>query len=379
MRLNPEKHPGTCQWFRGHAQYRGWLKSRQNDLLLDNAIQSSLANGLGAITYQLLMGCEDAVVTKFAKKINSMSDEMLKGLDTLWSLFETVSSHEAFKGRTIYCVFDALDECGKEGRGNLVKFLLDHRRTKRRIRFLVTSRPYPSIVEAFRGWADEPMKLAGEGDKEKAMLQDEIDIVFKHMIKRLVHKRDLSDPVADLIEEKLLSKGSGQRTYLWVRLVFELLEKVTPIDLNDWRRYLDDLPEGVPGAYDKLLSNVSPEYHERVSVLLHLIYIAYQPLTLREANIAVQIRGKYDEKSRKSLKPDDKSFRTWLKKECGFFITEYDGHLYFIHQTAREFLSTVRVLVEKGAALNTPNTSGRTPLFYAAANGHEAVVRVLVE
>ena len=37
----------------------------------------------------------------------------------------------------------------------------------------------------------------------------------------------------------------------------------------------------------------------------------------------------------------------------------------------------VRLLVEKGAAIDAKSSSGWTPLFYAASNGHEAVVRLL--
>jgi N-terminal domain of NWD NACHT-NTPase/NACHT domain len=378
MRLNPERHRGTCKWFRGHAKYREWLKSTRNDLLLvtaepgcgksvlsrclieqdlpsrrqpgnntepivcyfffkDNTIQGSLINGLGAIIHQLLIECKDTAA-EFAKEINSMSDEMLQGPDTLWRLFEGVSKHKTFENRTIYCVFDALDECAEDDRTKLISLLQSHLNTKRRIQFLVTSRPYPSIVEAFQDCTEKPVCLEGEGDKEKDDLQKEIDIVFRCRIESLVESKRLSGEVASLLNNKLLTKGAGQRTYLWVRLVFELLKKATPGNLNDWNALLDDLPEGVPGAYDKLLSNVSPEYCERVLSLLHIIYVAYRPLTLREANIAVQIRGKYYEKSMKSLGLDDQSFRTWLRKECGFFITEYDGRLFLIHQTAREFL-----------------------------------------
>jgi hypothetical protein len=305
----------------------------------DNTIQSSLANALGAIIYQLLTESKDTAA-EFAMEINSMSDEMLQGPETLWSLFHRVSKHKAFENRTMYCVFDALDECAEDDRTKLIDLLWDYLKLKpkRRVQFLVTSRPNPNIVTAFQGWTEKPVRLEGEGDKAKDDLQKEIDIVFRYRIENLVKSKELSDAVAGLLNTKLLTKGTGQRTYLWVRLVFELLEKATPGNLDDWNALLDDLPEGIPDVYDKLLSNVSDKFRKRVESLLYIIYIAHRPLTLREANIAVQVRGKYFAKSMESLGLDDPSFRTWLMKECGFFITEYDGRLFFIHQTAREFL-----------------------------------------
>ena len=41
--------------------------------------------------------------------------------------------------------------------------------------------------------------------------------------------------------------------------------------------------------------------------------------------------------------------------------------------------AVVKLLLEKGAELETKNTDGRTPLSYAARNGHEAVVELLLE
>ena len=150
-----------------------------------------------------------------------------------------------------------------------------------------------------------------------------------------------------------------------MRLVFELLQKATPGNLDDWNNLLNDLPDGIPGAYDKLLSNVSENFRERVESLLHIIYIANRPLTLREANIAVQARGNYFAESMESLGLDDPSFRNWLMKECGFFITEYDGRLFFIHQKAREFLrgSNFTKLDKDTAEGKKPNLSQRRPKF----------------
>jgi ankyrin repeat protein len=39
----------------------------------------------------------------------------------------------------------------------------------------------------------------------------------------------------------------------------------------------------------------------------------------------------------------------------------------------------VRLLIEKGANLNTTTSCGRTPLFYAIENGHLKTVRLLVD
>src|SRR5262249_46302150 len=34
----------------------------------------------------------------------------------------------------------------------------------------------------------------------------------------------------------------------------------------------------------------------------------------------------------------DETFQEWVIQTCGFFVTIYDNQLFFIHQTARQFL-----------------------------------------
>ncbi|KKO97732.1 hypothetical protein THAR02_10159 [Trichoderma harzianum] len=79
-----------------------------------------------------------------------------------------------------------------------------------------------------------------------------------------------------------------------------------------------------------------------VETLLRLIYVAKEPLSMGAANVAVNIRGKYSLDSLEDLGlSDEKAFKEWVINTCGFFITDYDGKLFFIHQTAKEFLSPV--------------------------------------
>jgi ankyrin repeat protein len=41
--------------------------------------------------------------------------------------------------------------------------------------------------------------------------------------------------------------------------------------------------------------------------------------------------------------------------------------------------AVVKLLLEKGAELESKDGDGRTPLLWAAAGGHEAVVKLLLE
>ncbi|KAJ4859827.1 hypothetical protein T069G_04815 [Trichoderma breve] len=363
MEFNPQRHPGTCEWFCRHPKYNSWLNSTKNELLLvtaepgcgksvlarflvetelpsqredavigyfffkDNPVQNNLINALSAILHQLLNLCPDVLDT-LGTNIKKLSPELLKDCGHLWGLIEDAC--ENLSERTVFCVFDAFDECNSDGRERLVRLLASHQFSKRRIRFLITSRGYPAIIE-------------GEEKSEKDQLQNEIDIVFRHRVESLIEDRRLGQKVSKLLYERLHTKGKGQRTYLWVRLVFKFLDNNYPLNLDGWRDLLDQLPEDVPGAYEKLLSNVSSTNRRHVETLLRLIYVAKEPLSMSAANVAVNIRGKYLLDSLEDLGlSDETAFKEWVINTCGFFITEYDGKLFFIHQTAKEFLSPTK-------------------------------------
>ncbi|PNP47985.1 hypothetical protein THARTR1_10404 [Trichoderma harzianum] len=375
MEFNPKRHPGTCEWFCRHPKYTSWLNSTKNELLLvtaepgcgksvlarflietelpsqredavigyfffkDNPVQNNLVNVLSAILHQLLNLCPDVLDT-LGTDIKKLSPELLKDCGQLWRLMEEAC--ENLSERTVFCVFDAFDECNSDGRERLMRLLASHQFSKRRIRFLVTSRGYPAIVGSFRFIAENLARLEGEEKSEKDQSQNEIDIVFCHRVESLVKDRRLGRKVSELLYERLHTKGKGQRTYLWVRLVFKFLDNNYPLNLDGWRDHLDQLPEDVPGAYEKLLSNVSSIDRRHVETLLRLIYVAEEPLSLSAANIAVNLRVKYSLDSLDDLGlSDDESFKEWVINMCGFFIIEYDGKLFFIHQTAKEFLSLV--------------------------------------
>ncbi|QYS99664.1 NACHT_N domain-containing protein [Trichoderma simmonsii] len=395
MEFNPQRHPGTCEWFCRHSKYTSWLNSTKNDLLLvtaepgcgksvlarflietelpsqredavigyfffkDNPVQNNLINALSAILHQLLNLCPDVLDT-LGTNIKKLSPELLKDCGQLWGLIEDVC--ENLLERTVFCVFDAFDECNSDGRERLLRLLGSHQFSKKRIRFLVTSRGYPAIVTSFRSITESLMRLEGEGKSEKDQLQNEIDIVFRHRVESLIKDRRLGRKVSELLHEQLHTKGKGQRTYLWVRLVFKFLDNNYPLNLDGWRDLLDQLPEDVPGAYEKLLSNVRSTDRRHVETLLRLVYVAEEPLSLSAANIAVNLRGKYSLDSLDDLGlSDEESFKEWVINTCGFFITDYDGKLFFIHQTAKEFLSPVeRTFMDKMSSENKKGLSVQT-------------------
>jgi hypothetical protein len=372
LNFNPKRQEGTCKWFERHHLYTSWVKASENKLLLvtaepgcgksvlarfliedglrahcpdalilyfffkDNTDQNDLAKALKAILHQCFESCPDVMLT-VDDKVRTMSKETLKDCSKLWGLFEEIC--QTLQQKIVFCVLDALDECQAQGRGTLITFLESHFSKSGSVRFLVTSRPYSFIVQRFRKFSANVVSLEGDGKEEKDALQTEIEIVFNWKINELVRVKKLQGQPAELLRERLKDKGKGQKTYLWAELVFKLLEGKSPPNTHAWLKLVDDLPTGVPEAYERLLSKVSDDDYDNVRTLLHIVFISMQPLSLTAANTAVFIQGRYSLKSLDDLGLDDESFGAWVKDTCGFFITEYDDRLFFIHQTAKDFLS----------------------------------------
>lgn len=70
---------------------------------------------------------------------------------------------------------------------------------------------------------------------------------------------------------------------------------------------------------------------------LSIMLLATRPLTLSEMNVAVNIDATSESVLDIDLE-DENDFKTRFKSWCGLFISIHQGKLYFLHQTAQEFL-----------------------------------------
>lgn len=241
-------------------------------------------------------------------------------------------------------MFDALDECAAVDRNDLIEklnsFMTDQYQNQSRIKFLVTTRGYPQILDKF-SLSSDMIHLSGDGKAEKDQIQSEISLVLDFKLNELAEKRDLKPAQDYTMRQSLRLKCDEQRTYLWLKLVFEVLDRTFPRSAKDWKKHIVNPPGTVFKAYEALLNQVSKNEGDRESirVLFHLIIAAHRPLTLREMNVAINVReylGSRDESSMDLL--SDSQFKSWLINTCGFFVTVYDDRVFLIHQTAKEFL-----------------------------------------
>ena len=370
--VNPERIVGTCQWFMDHPKFVDWRQLQCSRLLwlsadpgcgksvlakhlIDKREETLTVNleppvvcyfffkdgdldridsakALCAILHQLLM--QAPRLYKYASKDFSTKSNMFLGdVDALWKIFLTAIKDPSIS--EFICVLDALDECERGSRRLIDKFVElfsspmpdDH--TVPIVKFLVTSRPEYDIVRTFRGLT----KVRLRGEEESAQISQEINIVIDHKVEELRAKMDLAKSEGLTLQEKM--KAVPQRTYLWLYLTIQSIEKQLELSRSEIKKIMSVIPQSVDEGYTKILDK-SPN-KERARRLLHLILAAVRPLSLQEVNVAMAM-----DKTIKSHEELDlwepKTSTDKIKNICGLFVTVVDSKVYLIHQTAREYL-----------------------------------------
>ncbi|KAK3389595.1 hypothetical protein B0H63DRAFT_464007 [Podospora didyma] len=411
--------PGTCEWFQTHNKYRDWLGSPDGGLLLlsadpgcgksvlsrflvdeilpvkmprdticyfffkDSPDQNNTPAALCALIHQILSS-KPALTDTIRAEILENGNALTVKERVLWKIFEKLTLTLQKQGSSVVCVLDALDECQRDGRLSIVEHVqsLVQRNANMapkpgepplgKVKFLITTRGYPEIVKLFQDFSRGCILLAGENKAEVSQIQSEIAMVANHRLDQLAVDRGFSAKRKAEIHQILAEKGGQQRTYLWVRLVFEVLEANLRDQLFVWKRIINTLPQTVYDAYDKLLERVSDSDRDRVMMLLRLMIAAFRPIPLRTAILLLDARDfadysldndeldEGDDEDDEDEEPEwesEQGFTAWVLGTCGIFVTIYDQQLFFIHQTAKEFLQA------SGKLTTTPVHSPKSPLL----------------
>lgn len=356
---------GTCEWFLEQPHFNQWLDDDRGLLivsadpgcgksvlakhLIDNVLpqcnpsaticyfffkdgdQNTQKQAICALLHQIFTNKPDLI--KLAMNvINDNGKETVNVVTKLWDLFHQVIKDPAM-GQTIF-VLDALDECNESELVDLTDNIKSFQNDgETRARFFLTSRPYENIISEFQELIDHSPHIHIPGENESDKIGQEVNIVIKHRVERLARKKRLSAPIQSYLEERLLRME--HRTYLWVHLVFEYFEthSFQKVKKGIDRVFIDKLPKDVNDSYCKILSKSEDMDMARKAFCIMLA--ASRPLTLTEMNIAVNLDLDSDELDLES----DEDFQASLRSWCGLLLTVNNKKVFFLHQTAREFLA----------------------------------------
>ncbi|KAH7114765.1 hypothetical protein B0J13DRAFT_488099, partial [Dactylonectria estremocensis] len=358
-----ERVEDTCMWFLKHEHFQTWLKQDSGPLLvtadpgcgksvlakylIDHGLprstticyfffkdqdQNTVRQALCALLHQLF-SLKPSLIEHAMPQFRKDGQSLINSTESLWKVLRIAIKD--IQAGPVIIVLDALDECAESEFADLVRNVesqfrsdhLDHSKLK----YLLTCRPYYQIVSKFHGLLDAFPNIRIPGEEESETISQEVNHVITRRVNQLSH---LSPQIKSHLEKRL--QETTHRTYLWVYLVFDYLEK------DDFKKTLKGaesaiakLPRSINEAYDQILNKTKED--PMVRKALSIILAASRPLTLSEMNVAVNID--YTSQSIHDLDlEDDKDFKTRLRSWCGLFVSIHHGRMYFLHQTAREFL-----------------------------------------
>jgi ankyrin repeat protein len=204
-----------------------------------------------------------------------------------------------------------------------------------RLKFLITSRPYYNIERRFQTLIQEYPEIRLSGEFESVAISSEINLVIKASVLELSRALNLKKSEQSLLETEL--SRMTNRTYLWIKLIIEVIRDEVSITKKKIRHIVETLPTTAEEAYEAILSRTRVKDKKKVQKLLHIVVAAKRPLTLKEMNIALAIED-HHEKFKDMDLDEETRFSVSVRQLCGLFVSIVDQKIYLIHQTAKEFL-----------------------------------------
>ncbi|OJJ04748.1 hypothetical protein ASPVEDRAFT_153082 [Aspergillus versicolor CBS 583.65] len=289
------------------------------DSRLNNA--ASVVRGL----MYLLVVQRPALLRHLRPKYDHVGARLFEGLEQFHSLvgpFMAMLQDPALPETRL--LIDAVDEC-EEGRPYLLDLIVRTAGNSSKIKWLLTSRNRDDI-EQHLGIYDDQQSLRLE--LNPGCLSGAIDAFIDDRISRVASLRNHPE-IQDTIKEVMQRNSDG--TFLWAALVIEELKKnALAVDAID---IVKEMPSTIVAVFDQMMGKVNQlptRNRQRCLQVLSTAVFVYRPLHLLEmrtiAGLPVEI-NKLPDLNR-------------VVDMCGSFFTVRENHVYFIHQSARDYLAT---------------------------------------
>jgi hypothetical protein len=223
-----------------------------------------------------------------------------------------------------YLAVDALDEC-ERGLPELLDLITRTLHGPSQVKWIVSSRNRDDIDQML-GLDKYHTRLSLELNAEHIL--HAVDAYIDHKISKLIslrHNNALREQVRDLLRQK--SDG----TFLWVALVFEELQ--TSRLQRDVARILERIPKGIAPLYERMIQQIRQLEDGYSSLCLSLVSVAILvscPVHVLEMRTLAGLEGEIAE-------PEELER---IVNMCGSLLTVRENHVYLIHQSAKDYLTT---------------------------------------
>lgn len=213
---------------------------------------------------------------------------------------------------------DALDECITDQ-----EKLLDLIVKSSSVKWIVTSRNWLEI-EQFLDRSTQKVRVHLELNQDSVSKAVEAFIEYK--VAQLAEQKRYDAQLKSDVKSYLADNADG--TFLWVALVCQQLADSKVYRQRHTRLSLELFPKGLDALYGRMMEYISSSLDaELCKKVLALASVAYRPVTLTE--LRTLLGSEYD---------DDEDDLPDIIGSCGSFLTLRGDAIYFLHQSAKDFL-----------------------------------------
>ncbi|CAN9285142.1 unnamed protein product, partial [Alternaria alternata] len=219
-----------------------------------------------------------------------------------------------------YLIIDALDECVTD-LPKLLGFVAKKSSASPRVKWIVSSRNWPDI-EAQLEQAEHKVKLSLELNPQS--VENAVNVFIQRKVDQLARQKHYKLEVRHAVLQHLRSNAND--TFLWVALVCQELERTANRHVL---KKLAVFPPGLDHLYKRMMQQMSEsDDAETCRCVLASTAVLYRPVTVTELVVLVEQLEDLD---------DLESVREIIGL-CGSFLTLREDTVYFVHQSAKDFL-----------------------------------------
>ncbi|KAM6506996.1 hypothetical protein FALCPG4_018389 [Fusarium falciforme] len=284
---------------------------------------SNAASVLRGLIYLLILQ-HPSLISHVRSKHDVAGEKLFQGINVWVSLVEIFTG--MLKDPTLknaVLIVDALDECTTD-RPQLLDFIIQSSSTSSsRVKWVVSSRNWQDIEEKLD---NTKQKVRLHLELNKNSISKAVDTYIGYKVNRLAGLKNYDKETRDAVKNHLTSNADG--TFLWVALVCQELADTKVVRKRHTLSKLNLFPSGLDPLYKRMMEQISDSSDAEIcKEILAIASVVYRPITLEELKVLVE-----------SLEEDDYNDLPQIIKACGSFLTLREGVIYFVHQSAKDFL-----------------------------------------
>ncbi|KAM7210451.1 NACHT domain containing protein [Rhypophila decipiens] len=225
--------------------------------------------------------------------------------------------------KVTYLVIDALDECIIDQQ-QLLSLIVQISSVSAHVKLVVSSRNLVQIEEQLASVAQQA-RISLELNAESVTAA--VEAFIRHKVLCLSQLKQYDSTMENFIRDYLSSDANG--TFLWVALVCQALADP---DVQEWhtREVLHTFPPGLDDLYLRMVRYIKKSKDRlHCKRILATVSVVQRPINLRELATLVELTDSIT------------SYRERLEKLiaiCGSFLALREQSIYFVHQSAKDFL-----------------------------------------